>query len=484
MIHWIAAAFLVIGFIFLVKVFGLFKKSKQVVTVARRSFEVLRSASLDDEAKETALQRDTKQLLGLFLILTFGGAAAVMLPMGLVRFGDLLGLFSLQSVLDVTLSPAFLVTSGMLAILALRMSLKPPPKMSSYSFMDRLLHRVAFNTYVAQIAVADIEDSVFAKRLSRCKIDRPVFITSLPRAGTTLLLECCAHLRELASHCYRDMPFVLTPLLWSSFSAAFRQASDSRERAHGDGMLINVHSPEALEEVMWKTFWRQHYRRDRIIPWQNEEHDEFDEFLRNHMRKIILLRCGKDAPVARYVSKNNLNIARIRMLTHQYPDAVIIIPFREPLQHTASLLEQHRNFLRIHAQDPFASEYMRAIGHFDFGQNLCPIDFDGWFKKRDSKDAEDLAFWLEYWVASYRHLLREKVDSVHFINYQEFCENPVHGLNVLADVTGVRDPEALLTTAPGIHHARTREVDGGSVPVSLLHEANQLYISLKQAARA
>lgn len=482
MIHWIAAAFLVFCFVVLVRIFGLVEKSKQVVSIAHRSLGVIRSTSLDDNVKEVALQRNAKQLFGMFFILSFGGAAAVLLPIGLVWLGGLLGFISLESVLDVALCPAFLIISGVFAIFVLCLSQKRAPETTSYSVMDRLLHRVAFNTYVAQIPVANIESYVFAKQLASCKNDRPVFITALPRAGTTLLLECFARIAQFASHCYRDMPFVLTPCLWNSFSSAFRQASELLERAHGDGMFINVHSPEALEEVMWKTFWRQHYRSDRIIPWQNEEHDEFEEFFRNHMRKIILLRREKDAPAARYVSKNNLNIARIRMLHQCFPDSVIIVPFREPLHHTASLLEQHRNFLRIHAKDPFASEYMRAIGHFDFGQNLCPIDFDSWLDKRESKDAEDLAFWLEYWLASYRHLLKKNVDIVHFFNYQAFCEDPAHGLHMLANATGIRDPDALLLAAPRIRLARAWETDAGAVPSSLLHEANDLYIRLKQAA--
>ncbi len=32
----------------------------------------------------------------------------------------------------------------------------------------------------------------------------------------------------------------------------------------------------------------------------------------------------------------------------------------------------------MHARDPFARRYMEAIGHYDFGANLRPIDFDGW----------------------------------------------------------------------------------------------------------
>lgn len=69
-----------------------------------------------------------------------------------------------------------------------------------------------------------------------------------------------------------------------------------------------------------------------------------------------------------------------------------------------------RDFLRIHDEDTFACEYMRGIGHYDFGANLCSIDFAGWIDVRQSRDAESLAFWLEYWVATYRHLLTERDD--------------------------------------------------------------------------
>ena len=73
------------------------------------------------------------------------------------------------------------------------------------------MHGMAFSTIELQKALADIEDRLYASRFSQVQIDRPVFITSLPRAGTTLLLEIVASLDAFASHTYRDMPFLLTP---------------------------------------------------------------------------------------------------------------------------------------------------------------------------------------------------------------------------------------------------------------------------------
>ncbi len=482
MIPWIGAVFLVVGFVIVIWLLGLVERSRQVMATARRSLGVIRDSSLSDDAKEVALRKDAIQLFGLFFILATGGAAAVFLPMGLVWLGDLVGWISLDSVFQVALSPVFLIVSGIFAVAALFWGSRRTPEASDYSALDRLVHRVAFGTYAAQVSLADLEDQVFAKRLARCSSDRPVFITALPRAGTTLLLECCAKMPEFASHCYRDMPFVLIPCLWSWFSSAFRKSGELRERTHGDGMLINFDSPEALEEVLWKSFWRRHYLRDRIVPWQNDDNDEFNNFFRSHMRKIILLR-RPDTSTARYVSKNNLNIARATMLRRIFPNSIIVVPFRHPVQHAASLLQQHRNFLRIHQEDHFACEYMRAIGHYDFGKNLCPVDFDGWFDRRESQDLESLAFWLEYWVVSYRHLLSENAELLNFFCYEELCDSPERGLKVLAETIDSRDPGPLLAAAADIRGPRPREVDTETVPEPLLQEADDVYARLKDVAR-
>ena len=351
MIQWIAAGFLVAGFVVLAKRFGLVEQTGNVIGLSHGSLAIVRNASLSDRAKETALQENAKRLFGLAFSLACGATAAVLAPMGLLWLGERLGWITLASVCEVVVSPAFIAVSGVLVLVPLIAALKSrktgdfsrsqePGEAEHYSALDRLLHRVAFKTCAAQVALADVEDRIVGKRLASCTIDRPVFITALPRAGTTMLLECCAGMREFASHCYRDMPFVLIPCLWDRFSRAFRRNTAPRQRAHGDGMLIDFDSPEALEEVVWKAFWRRHYRPDRIIPWKRDDAqegaDEFNEFFRRHMRKIILVRRGQDAPTARYLSKNNLNIARTPVLHELFPDAVVVVPFREPRGQSAT----------------------------------------------------------------------------------------------------------------------------------------------------
>lgn len=478
MIPWIAACFLVVGFVILLKAFGLVDKSKDAIAVTRNSMQIIGDSNLTDEEKEKALQGNAKQLFGIFFVFLFGGAAAVFLPVGILWVAEFKGFLSLPEVWAVAISPLFLTLSTLFVMPTLFISKRRATETTSYSLLDRILHKIAFSTYTAQIGIADIEDRMFADQIKQAAVDRPVFITALPRAGTTLLLESLTQLNEFASHCYRDMPFVLMPLLWNRFPETFRHSGEAKERAHGDGMLVNVDSPEALEEVIWKTFWKKQYDKDRIHLWPEGENEEFVEFFQNHMKKIIVLRHQENIARTRYISKNNLNVARIPLIRRIFPEAVVIIPFRDPLHHASSLLEQHRNFLRIHAEDRFAADYMRAIGHFDFGIHLRPIDFDHWYDQRGSQDPQELAFWLEYWAAGYRHLLKQIGDNVHLFNYRKLCENPEDGLTVLSDLTQIRDSSALMQIAPTIHPSRKRDIDVEGISSDLLERVASLYETL------
>jgi hypothetical protein len=254
------------------------------------------------------------------------------------------------------------------------------------------------------------------------------------------------------------------------------------ERAHGDGMLFNVDSPEAFEEVFWKMFWREHYKKDRILPWRVEEHDEFFDFFRGHMRKIIAIRRKDSVFVPRYVSKNNVNIARLDLLHFRFPEALILVPFRRPLQQAASLLRQHQNFIQIHKRDRFARYYMASIGHHDFGENLRPIDFDGWLEKKTSRDPTTLSFWLEYWIAAHGYLLKKAAPNVSFISYEALCEDPERGLEYIADIIGIRERAPFFAQKSRIRPGKPHTVDAENLPQHAIDEADDLYAKLSESS--
>ncbi len=479
MTAWIGAGLLVAGFLMLIRLFKLVAIGGEVIHISRRVVGVIRSDT-SDEDKEAELQAVTKRVLALLVILLVGGGVALLAPVGVLWLLDRLEWVAMDPVFEVLVSPVFIVVTSIIGLGVLFVPLRGKVD-SDYSLADRCLHRIAFASTTAQIAVADVEDRIYAKSLVDCPVDRPVFVAGLPRAGTTLLLECLNELPEFGTHCYRDMPFVLTPCFWNSFSSMFKRVGQKKSRAHGDGMLIDFDSPEALEEVVWAAFWRRNYQSDRIETWSDDENEEFSDFFRSHIRKIVLLRTANPNE-GRYLSKNNLNISRVAYLRRLFPDATIIIPFRDPIPHAASLLEQHRNFLQIHSKDAFARKYMQAIGHYDFGANLRPINFDGWLKDRRSTTTESLTFWLEYWIATYQHLLAQDAGLL-FLAYSSLCSEPGNTLRDLAGSIGSTHKRELIASGERIHMAEPREVDTSEVAAPLLTEAKRIYRDLMQRSR-
>jgi hypothetical protein len=323
-----------------------------------------------------------------------------------------------------------------------------------YSALDRTLHRLAFSGRAIQLAAADMERTLHGKRYRSITLRQPLFITSLPRAGTTLLLEIFSRIPGMATHRYRDMPFIMAPLLWDRISRQFRKQSVLKERAHGDGMQVGFDSPEAFEEVLWHAFWPKHYQADHIVPWERDaKAGEFAAFFREHMQKIIALRAPGSTDGMRYVSKNNANIARLALLRRLFPDASIVVPFRDPLNHAASMLRQHRNFLARHRSDPFSKQYMQDIGHFEFGQLHRPIRFG----RPLTGDSETIEYWLQYWISAFEPVLATQA-GVELVSFEQLCAGGGSAFDRLAARVGIDpasygDDIAALFRAPPDYHA-------------------------------
>jgi hypothetical protein len=349
-----------------------------------------------------------------------------------------------------------------------------------YGTLDRLLYRLAFRAGTAQHAMADVEAGLFGDEINAVSAKDPVFITSLPRAGTTILLKLLWNTGRFASHTYQDMPFVLCPLLWNQFSQRFADADVTRERAHGDGLQVSVTSPEAFEDMVWKHFWPEHYRDDHIRPWtSDDENRAFNAFFETHMRKVIAVRQDERPEANRYLSKNNLNIARLAAPPAPLREGTFLVPFRDPIQQAASMYRQHERFLKIHEEDDFVREYMEAIGHHEFGKGLRPVNFDGW--RADASAPSDLAFWVEYWIAAYRHVLEHAEDATVLLSYARLTEDPEPSLSRLAAALDLpADP--LTSQADQLRPPRTHDVDTDALPAGLRTEANDWYARLDDRA--
>lgn len=342
--------------------------------------------------------------------------------------------------------------------------------------MDKLVHKLAFASPTLQIAISDIEDSLFPRITHAADPERPVFVTSLPRAGTTIVLEALAAQPQLISHTYRDMPFIMSPVLWAKISSPFQKRAALSERAHGDGIEVGYDSPEAFEEVFWRAFWPEHYGPDFIRRWQADDLEEdATAFLKRHMNKLLALR-AKDPVGTRYLSKNNANIARIDLLRTMFPSARIIVPIRHPVSHALSLMRQHDNFNRQHREDQFVRRYMSDIGHFEFGDLHRPIRFENFKEESDSLSPRDPDYWLLYWLAANRELMKQR-SSIHTICFERLCdrdENEIARLIAAADL-----PASSVSDISGFFKKRVvRQADNQAFSKPLVDEALALYSDL------
>ena len=290
--------------------------------------------------------------------------------------------------------------------------------MSDYGLLSRLLHRLALGAPAIAEASFDAELATFGKELPSAANGRHVFVSGLARSGTTVLMRTLFETAEFCSLTYRDMPFVLAPGLWARVARASRVDKQAEQRAHGDGVMVDFDSPEALEEVFWRVFCGPAYiRDDRLIAARVDE-ETVSRFRRYVALILRRYRC------TRYLSKNNNNILRIGALIEALPECRIVVPFREPLQQAYSLLTQHRRFCEQHAADKFTARYMTWLAHHEFGADHRPFEWGVPLSRQ--YQADTLSYWLAQWVGVYGHLLHEvqrRRENVRLCSYELFCSH-------------------------------------------------------------
>ncbi len=468
----------------------------RIIATSQAAMLVIADPALPEREKEVRVRRASLDLFRHFLAITAIGAISVGSTVLIVWGGAQLGLYGLSEAVALGLGWPFLIGSTLAAVLlwlgldragiaggkaaaerADGGSAKATEEVP-YSPLDKALHVYAFASPARQKRLGEIENRLFRQRIARTGADRPVFVTSLPRAGTTIMLNMLADVPEFASATYRHMPFTLSPLLWGRFSAAFRKAGKATERAHGDGLTVSVDSPEAFEEMLWMAFWPDHYRRDRILPWTAEARaPEFEAFLRAHMAKIVSAKPG----AGRYVSKNNANIARLGLIEAICPDAAIVIPVRDPIAQVASLLRQHARFSDLHGREPFARQYMEGVGHFEFGEALRPIAFAG--APRDLAAARTPDFWLHYWTAAYETVLAEAGAAAILVDHDALCADPGAHLPALAEAIRSDAPGAIVDSA-GLFRASAPPPDLPGADPRLVARAREIHAALCGDSRA
>lgn len=338
--------------------------------------------------------------------------------------------------------------------------------MTSYSRLDQMLHRIVLGSSFINEFLFDLENSSFGEKqkpLNR----RPVFISGLARAGTTILMRSLYASGQFASLTYDDMPFVMAPNLWQKMASKNKKVRIKSERAHGDGIEVDFDSPEALEEVFWRTFHAKEYIHNNSL----RPHEFSTETLLAFeiYQDLVCKKYGKE----RYLSKNNNHILRLKSLSKHCKNATILIPFRDPVEQSRSLFTQHTKFLN---SPPFTRTYMELLAHHEFGDTHRPFVFS-----KDQSiigDPKTLDYWIDRWSQYYQYVLEfleQKPENVMLVSYERLCQEPRYWQEICKFVDIPLTIPLNFSTPPSSQLP--------PVSIERIEQAKKIYIHLEQAVQ-
>lgn len=343
--------------------------------------------------------------------------------------------------------------------------------MSDYSTLDKLLHRVVLGPAWLGEMLADMDAAAAGKGIAETR--DPVFVTGLARAGTTVLMRALHESGQFASLTYADMPMVMAPNLWAKLTSRSQTERVARERAHGDGVMVDYDAPEALEEVFWRTRCGSDYiRRDALVPHVPDA--EVLQAFRSYQDRICH-HYGR----SRYLAKNNNMMLRLLPLARAMPDARILIPVRDPLAQAGSLRAQHTRFGDT---DGFTRAYMTWLVHHEFGADQRPFCLPE--QPQPEGDRAGLDYWLTEWVACYGYLA-DRLDeaaaaglsNLRPVIYERLGADPA-AWDRVAGFAGIPAGED-----PGFRVAKGT-ADDGSADRAMLDRARAIYDRLAAHAAA
>ncbi len=265
--------------------------------------------------------------------------------------------------------------------------------MYKYNFFEKILHDIILSNKFINKSLYEIEKILF---LEKKKINTShIFISGLPRSGTTAFLNFIYSSDEFASLKYSNMPFLLAPniSLWIN-KGKFKKI----ERLHRDGIKYNNSSPEAFDDFFFS---------------------ERKKYIKAELKNYLLLIL-KSQNKNKYLSKNNLNYKNIDLIKSILPKSIFLINVRHPFFQAFSLYNQHVNFSKLQSKDTFILRYMNYLNHNEFGLNHIP-----WNKPILYKDPNDINYWLEQWFLFYEKIMKDykKSKNFNFIIYEKLHVN-------------------------------------------------------------
>ncbi|MHA2243980.1 MAG: sulfotransferase family protein [Candidatus Hodarchaeales archaeon] len=289
-------------------------------------------------------------------------------------------------------------------------------------------------------AVHTIESFQLRKKLDRYSIDRPIYITGLARAGTTITLEMLSQHPDVATHKYYHMVSPYTPHWTQQIANQTPIMTSPVERLHKDRIVVTRDSPEAVEEIFWQKFFENiHDENSSNVLDGQVQNLQFETFYPNHIKKLLI-----NQESTRYLAKNNYNVARMEYIHKLFPDVKFIIIIRDPFSHIASLAKQDRILKELEQENARLLDWTKIIGHREFGSARVCINFDNFstiqrtrqlWNRRDTY----VKGWAVYWAQTYSYIHRKLQAQPNLakasliVRYEDLCESPEMTIDRIID---------------------------------------------------
>ncbi|MGA7353901.1 MAG: sulfotransferase [Candidatus Cybelea sp.] len=281
------------------------------------------------------------------------------------------------------------------------------------------------------VALGNLETQLLAGRLASQRVDRPVYICGLPRAGTTITLQMLSEHPDVVTHKYADFLMPYMPWVWNNVFPRIPVDAMRKPvpRIHRDRIEVTRDSAEMGEEILWEHFFPQiHDETKYNVLDTTTSNPAFEHFYNDHLRKLALVR-GR----SRYVSKAIMCVVRMQYLRRLFPDARFLLYVRNPIDHVASLIKQDRIWAELERSDPRQIEIIELTGHHEFGTRQVMANVGNPDELREIRRLFDEGKWAQsrarYWAYMYGFVARQLdadpdlARSVCVVRYEDLCSD-------------------------------------------------------------
>ena len=276
------------------------------------------------------------------------------------------------------------------------------------NYLNSIPYRLFSNINFFYETLISLEEIFWNKKYQQIENDLNLYVCGYPRSGTTVISNFLNSTKKFSSYTHKDMPLILSPILWSKISNIYYAGFKEIRRKHGDSLNINLSYVDSFEEIIWKNY---------------KEKINFFELYKKNIKKICYLKKS-----TKFLSKSNQNLGRINLISENIYNAKFLVIFRNPISQLKSLLKVNDIFFKEIKNNNYFLQELNFLGHFEFGPKRK-------FIFKDLKNLDEIKknwfngnFALSYiqeWIEVHEMILKNFINrkNVKIINYDNLKNN-------------------------------------------------------------